>query len=176
MPLLIQEGTNLYVGDDAPNANKRNNLSSIQLPTMEEISSTHHAGGAIGEIEVGGLGLKAFQATFKVAGWDPQIMSQFGLGTRGRIPYTSYGLIRDKGISNRAIEVKAIMWGRLGKIEGEAFERGDKILGHDHMIHEILRYIVYFDKQEKWYYDWETGTWRVDGVDQNQDERDILRY
>jgi phage tail tube protein FII len=176
MPLLIQEAANLYVGDDTPNANKRNNLTSLKLPTLEEISASHHAGGAIGEIEVGGLGLRALQLTFKLAGHDPQVQSQFGLGQRGRQPFTTYGLIRDKGISNRAIEVKAIAWGRLGRIEGDEFTRGDSLLGHDHMVHEILRYGVWFDGAEKYYYDWETGTWRVDGVDQNADERSILRY
>jgi len=176
MPLLIQEAVNLYVGDDAPNANKRNNLASIKLPTLEEITSSHHAGGALGAIEVGGLGLAALEATFKQTGWDPQTLSQFGLGQRGRIPYTCYGLVRNKDITNKAIEVKAIMWGRLARIESDEFSRGDNLIGHDHTIKEILRYAVYFDGAEKYYYDWENGTWRVDGVDQNADERRILRY
>jgi P2 family phage contractile tail tube protein len=176
MPLLIQEGANLYVGDDTPNANKRNNLASIKLPTMEEITATHHAGGAIGAINVGGLGLSPLEATFKQTGWDPQTLSQFGLGQRGRQPYTCYGIVRDKGISNRAIEVKAIMWARLTRIESDEFTRGDSLLGHDHTLSEILRYGVWFDGAEKYYYDWEAGTWRVDGVDQNADERSILRY
>jgi P2 family phage contractile tail tube protein len=176
MPLFIQEGTNLYVGDDAPNSNKRNNIASIKLPTLEEISSVHHAGGAIGAIAVGGLGLSPLEATFKLAGYDPQVQSQFGRRDRGSIPFTSYGLIREKGISNRAIEVKAIMWGRLGRIEGDEFTRGESLMGHDHTIHEILRYGMWWDGQEKYYYDWETGVWRVDGIDQNAEERSILRY
>ncbi|WP_404291562.1 phage major tail tube protein [Microvirga sp. RSM25] len=176
MPLFVQEACSLYVGDDTPNANKRNNLDSIKLPTLEEISATHHAGGAIGAIDISGLGLNPLEATFKQTGWDPQTMSQFGLGRRGRMPFTCYGMLRDKGISNRAIEVKAIMWGRLTRIEGDEFKRGDSLLGHDHTIKEILRYGLWYDGEEKYYYDWETGTWRVDGVDQNADERRILRY
>lgn len=173
MPLYIQEGVNLFVGDDGPDNNKKLNLLSIKLPTMEEIGQTHHAGGAIGEVEVGGLGLKALQATFKVAGYDPQIMSQFGLGRKGRLPYTCYGLIRDKK-NNSAVEVKAVMHGRLGRVEGDDFKRGD-LLGHDHMLHEIWRYEVTFNKKEVYFYDFLTSDWRVEGVDQYREESAILR-
>src|SRR3954469_8749499 len=110
---------NLWVSDDGPNNSKHLTLDGMKLPTLEEISEAYHAGGAIGEIDVGGLGLKKLEITFKIKGYDPQIMSQFGLGSRGRMPYTAYGLIRDKK-SNAAIELKAVAWARLGKMEGDS--------------------------------------------------------
>ena len=173
MPLLIQEAANIFVGDDGTDNSKHLQLESVKLPTMEEISQEHHGGGAIGAIDVAGLGLKKLEITFKLKGWDPQSMSQFGLHTKGRLPYTIYGSVRDKK-TNKAIEVKCVARARLGKIEVDEFKRGD-LLGHDYMLHEIWAYSCYFDGIEKYWYDFETQDWRVDGVSQNADERAILR-
>ena len=173
MPLFIHEAVNLFCGDDGPDNSKHLNLESIKLPTLEEISQEHYGGGAIGQIAVGGLGLKTLECTFKLKGYDPQTMSQFGLSSPVRKPYTCYGAIRDKK-SGRAIEVKAIMEARLGKIEGDEHKRGD-LLGHDHMLHELLHYELSFDGREKYYYDFFTSDWRVDGISQNTDLRNILR-
>ncbi|ACI92724.1 putative phage major tail tube protein [Afipia carboxidovorans OM5] len=171
--LIIHEAGALFVGDDGPDNGKHVNLLTIKLPTLEEKTSTHFAGGAIGEISVGGLGLSPLEATFKLAGYDPQTMSQFGLGAAGSRPYTYYGALRDKQ-GGRVIELKSIMYGRLTKIEGDEYQRGD-LLGHDHAISEILRYQVYYDGKEKYFYDFFNSDWRVDGVSQNADVRNILR-
>src|SRR4051794_875225 len=96
MPLFIQEGLNLYVGDDGPNNSKHLNLEDVKLPDLEELTQTFYPGGAIGQIDVGGMGLKALELTFKLKGWDPQALSQFGLSGRAPVPYTVYGVIRDK--------------------------------------------------------------------------------
>jgi phage tail tube protein FII len=175
MPLLIQEAVNLYVGDNSPNANKRNNLASIKLPTMEEITSTVHPGGSYMAVQVGGLGMNALEITFKLFGYDPHTMDQFGLNG-GIQPYTSYGLVRAKDITHRAIEVKAIAWGRLTRIESDEFSRGGDVLGHDHTIQEIMRYGLWFDEKEKFFFDFDTGERRVNGVRQNAEESRILRY
>lgn len=173
MSLFIQEAVNLFVGDDGPNNSKHLVLSTIKLPALEEKSQTHFAGGAIGEVSIGGLGLSALESTFGIKGHDPQIMSQFGLGQRRSQNYTVYGAVRDiKG--NRPIELKAVMQGRLARLEGDELARGE-LVGHNHAIHEILHYQLWFDKQEKYYYDFFTSEWRVDGVTQNADIRNILR-
>lgn len=168
--LYVQEAANLFVGDDTPNASKHHNLMSIALPTLEEKSSDHYAGGAIGEIAIGGLGLNKIESSFKLMGYDPQVQSKFGVANT---PFTCYGLIRDK-MSNRPIEVKSILWGRIGRIGTDEFSRGNP-MQHDLMIHEILRYICYFDGVEKYWYDWKTSDWRIDGSQRNADERRILR-
>jgi hypothetical protein len=173
MPLFIQEAMNLFVGDNGPDNSKHLILETVKLPTLEETGQDYIPGGGIGEIAVGGLGLKKLESTFKIKGYDPQVMSQFGLGSRGRLPYTFYGAIRDKK-GNRAIELKVIMEGRLAKIEGDDLQRSE-LIGHDHMIHEIWHYECYWDKKEKYYYDFLGSDWRVDGVSQNDDIRNILR-
>lgn len=171
--LIIHEAGNLFVGDDAPNNGKHLNLQTIKLPTLEEKTVDHFAGGAIGEISIGGMGLSKLESTFKVAGYDPQIMSQFGLGSYESLPFTYYGALRDKQ-GGRLIELKVIMFGRLTKIDGDEHQRGD-LLGHDHAISEILKYSVFYDGKEKYWYDWNTSDWRVDGVSPMADRRNILR-
>jgi P2 family phage contractile tail tube protein len=110
--LFFHEATNLFVGDNGPNNSKHLSLESVKLPTLEEITADHHAGGAIGAVKIGGLGLNALEVSFKIKGYDPQIMSQFGLGNRGRLPFTIYGAVRDKK-AGRLVELKAVLEGRL---------------------------------------------------------------
>lgn len=171
--LIINEAFNLFVGDDGPNNSKHLNIQGLQLPTLEEKTADHLPGGAIGEIGIGGLGLSKLECTFKLAGYDPQVMSQFGLGSRQGLPYTFYGAMRDKQ-GGRVIEVKSVMQGRLVRLATDELRRGDPT-GHDHSITEILRYTLWFDGKEKYFYDFFTTDWRVDGVTQNADVRNILR-
>lgn len=170
--LYIAEAMNLYAGDDGPNNSKHLSLMSVKLPMLEEMKQSHHAGGAIGEIEIGGLGVKALTSTFKVTGHDPQLQGQFGLGSRASRPYTVYGAIRNKN-GGGVVQLKAVMWGRLGKIEVDDFKRGD-LQGHDYEITEILRYALYFDKDERYYWDWAASEYRVGGVSQIDDINALL--
>jgi hypothetical protein len=173
MPLYIQEGLNLYVGDDGPNNSKHLNLEDVKLPELEELTQSFHPGGAIGQIEVGGMGLKALEMTFKIKGWDPQVMSQFGLSGAAPLFYTVYGVVRDKS-GNAPIELKGVARGKLTRVNNDNLKRGD-LMGSDFKISELLHYELYFNKAEKFFYDWQASTWRVDGVDQYSDERTILR-
>lgn len=169
MALFITEARNLFPGSDTPERSKHKNLISMKLPTLEEKSQDHYGAGAIGEIAIGGLGLNKLEMTFKMAGIDPQVQSLIGVYDT---PFTAYGGVRDKE-NGRAIEVKALIWGRLGKIEEDEFKRGD-LQGHDHMVHEIMRYYLYWDGKIKYKYDWRSDDWEVDGVSRN-DMRSILR-
>jgi P2 family phage contractile tail tube protein len=173
MPLIIQEGVNLFLGDNPPNNSKHLNLEGVRLPDLEEMTQNFHPGGGVGQIEVGGMGLKALELTFKLKGWDPQAMSQFGLGSPSQIPYTIYGVARDKN-GNVPLEVKAIVRGRMTKLTADEIKRGD-LMGHDFAIKEVLHYELYFDKLEKYWYDFLGSDWRVDGVSQNSVENSILR-
>jgi P2 family phage contractile tail tube protein len=171
--VLIQEAVSLFVTDTGPDNGKHLTLESVQVPTLEEKSQDYYAGGAIGELAVGGLGLSKLEVTFKCKGHDPQILSQFGLGSVARRPFTVYGLLRDKK-TNKAIETKGVIEGRLAKINSDEQSRG-ALIGHDYMIHEIVYYELSYDKKQKYLYDWFNSIWSVDGVVQNQDMRDILR-
>lgn len=169
--IFIMEAANLFVDNEDPTASQHLTLSELALPTLEETYQDHHAGGSRVAIEVA-VGIQKLTATFKLAGWNPDVMTKFGLGARARRPFTAYGVIRDKR-SGTAIEAKSVMEGRLGKVEAEAFSRGD-MQSHDYAINEILHYELWFGETEKFYWDFFTGEWRVDGVPQNDDERAIL--
>ncbi len=173
MPIVLQEACNLFVGDDGPDNSKHLNLDSIKLPDLEELTESFYGGGAIGAVEVGGMGLKALEATFKLKGWDEQAMSQFGLNRRTLFPYTVYGVARDKN-GNAPIEVKAVMRARMTRVMQDEIKRGS-LMNTDFALKEMLTYQLFFNKQEKYYYSYLTSEWRVDGVSQVSEENGILR-
>ena len=167
----IMEAANLFCGDHDPTASKHLTLSELQLPNLQEIFADHHAGGSLVGIEVP-VGIEKMVASFKLLGEDPELMGQFGLSGRGSKRYTAYGVIRSRRTGN-AIQSKAIMEGRLGKVEGEAFKRGEA-RSHDYGINGIVHYELHIGGQEKLYWDFFTAEWRVDGVRQNADEARML--
>lgn len=170
--IYIMEAANLFCGDHDPTASKHLTLSELQLPALQEMYQDHHAGGSKVQIEVA-VGVQKLEPTFKLAGWDPDLLAQFGVNSGKTRVFTGYGVIRDKRTGD-AIEAKVIMEGRLGKVEAEAFQRGE-MQSHDYAINELLHYELWFDEKEKLYWDFFTSEWRLDGVDQNADERRILR-
>lgn len=166
--LWVQESQNLYVGDQGPDNSKHLVIKNQQIPDLEEMTQSHHAGGAIGEIEIGGLGVKALASKFKLTGWDPQTLSQFGINSRSAFPFTTYGNVRNKN-GGVAVQAKAVMFGRLTKMSASDFKRGD-LLEFDYEIKEILHYELWFAGKEKFYWDFFGSIFRIDGVPQNTDE------
>jgi uncharacterized protein len=139
---------------------------------LNRVYQDHHAGGSRVQIEVA-VGISKLEPTFKLNGWDPDLLTQFGLGSSRQKVFTAYGVIRDKrtGVAN---EAKAIIEGRLGKIEPDAFQRGE-LQGHEYAINEVMHYELWFNEKEKLFWDFFSTEWRLDGVSQNDDERRILR-
>ena len=170
--VYVMEAANLFCGDHDPTASKHLTLAELRLPPLQEIYQDHHAGGARVAIEVA-LGIQKLEPTFKLNGWDPDLLVQFGLGAGQSRMFTAYGVIRDKR-TGIATEAKAIMQGRLGRIEPDAFQRGE-LQGHEYGINEVVHYELWFADKEKIFWDFFGGDWRLDGVSQNADERQILR-
>lgn len=170
--LYVMEAANLFAGDHDPTASKHLTLSELALPALQEIFQDHHPGGSKVQVEIA-VGIQKFTPTFKMTGWDPDLLVQFGLNSRSTNVFTAYGVIRNKRTGD-AIEAKAIMEGRLGKVEAEAFKRGE-LQGHDYAINGLMRYELWFGGREKVFWDFFSTEWRLDGVDQNADERNILR-
>ena len=169
--LWIQEGANLYAGDDTPNNNKWQNLESVALPTMEEMSESHQGGGSFMEVEYGRMGVKALTPSFKLKGWDVQVSRLFGAETR--TPWTVYGMLRDRQ-TDRPIEVKAVIFARLSKYGPDEFQKG-KMMGHDCGMVEVVHYALTIDGNEEIYVDANEPAYRVGGVDRLANERRILR-
>lgn len=170
--IFIMTAANLFCGDHDPTKSKHLTLEEIKLPSLEEIFEDHKPGGAVMQVEFG-LSIKKLEPTFKLKGFDPDLLSQFGLGTKTRNVFTAYGVIVDKR-TGRNIEAKAIIEARLGRVAPDAFQRG-AIMSHDYAMNEVMHYELWFDGAEKIAWDFFTNLWRVDGVDQNRDENRILR-
>ncbi|OED48638.1 phage tail protein [Rhodobacteraceae bacterium (ex Bugula neritina AB1)] len=170
--MFVMEAVNLFCGDDDPTASKHLTIDELQLPGLQEMFAEHKAGGSRVAIDVPVGAIEKLTAPFKLKGTDPQLMSLFGLGSKIMNNYTAYGVVRDLR-SGRAMEAKALMNGRLGKIGADAFKKGD-LHGYDYEINAIMHYELFFDGQEKYYFDFFTGSWRVDGNDENADTNQIL--
>lgn len=171
--IFVPEAMNIFVGAGT-DASKHLSITENTLPILEEKTVEHHAGGSIGALEIGGLGLVALTQGFNLSGYDPQAMGQFGaVGTTNNNAFTTYGVIRDKQ-GNAPIELRAITWGRLTKIQQSTFKRGD-LANQTHEIKEITHYELYWAGQELYFYDFFSSVWRVNGVDQNQAANAILR-
>lgn len=170
--IFIMEAANLFCSDADPTGSKHLTLAELKLPPLQEMYQDHHAGGSRVQIEVA-VGIQKLEPTFKLNGWDPDLLTQFGLGSAALHNFTAYGVIRDKR-TGIAVESKAVIRGRLGKVEGDAFQRGE-LQGHEYSINEVMHYELWFADKEKIYWDFFSTEWRIDGVAQNDDERRILR-
>ncbi|SOC47674.1 hypothetical protein SAMN05892877_13221 [Rhizobium subbaraonis] len=168
----LVEAVNLFVGDADPTRSKHLTLAELKLPDLSEIFVDHHPGGARVATEWG-VGVNKLEPTFKLNGFDPDLLAEFGLGSKIRNNFTAYGVIVNKR-TGRHIELKSIIEGRLGSIAPDTHQRGE-LMGHEYAINEVVHYEVYFDSTEKMYWDFFTNTWRVNGRDENADMNRILR-
>ncbi len=170
--VYLMEAANLLCGDHDPTASKHLTLSELKLPDLSEKFADHHPGGGLVATEFA-VGVEKLAPTFKLNGFDPALLAEFGLGTRVRNTFTAYGVIRDQR-TGRAIESKAIIQARLGKVAADAFQRGE-MQGHDYSMNSVVHYELWFDGRSLIEWDFFTNVWKVNGVDQNADLNRILR-
>jgi P2 family phage contractile tail tube protein len=172
--IITLEAANLFCGDHDPSAENSNHLTiqNLKLPGLEENNSDHTAGGAPIGIEIDTHVVK-LAATFNLIGWNPQVIKLLGESRRERQIFTAYGVLRSRR-SGKALELKAIMQGRMSKSNPTEFSRGNN-QGHEHAINSIVHYEVYQDGDELLFWDFFTSTRRVGGVDLNADINRILR-
>ena len=158
----IMEGVALYCGDDNPELAKYLEIMEFKLPDLQEVMVDHMPGG--GKVGVDfAVGVQKLEPTFKLAGWDPSLLRQFGLGSKVRRKYTARGAIRDKA-TGRVIHAVAVMQARLSRIAPDAFTKGE-LMGHEYSLNEVMHYEVFFDGQEEMYWDYFSNTLRMGGVD-----------
>ena len=170
--VYVMEAANLFVGDHDPSTSKHLTLAELGLPSLQAVYADHMPGGGRVGVEFE-VGIQKLEPTFKLNGFDPQLMTSFGLGSRIKRPFTAYGVVVDKR-SGRQIEAKAVIEGRLGKIEPSKFQRGE-LMAHDYAINEVTHYEVWFDGGQLMLWDFFTNEWVIDGVDENADFNRILR-
>ncbi|USQ97238.1 phage major tail tube protein [Caulobacter sp. RL271] len=165
--LYFMEAANLFVGDHDPTASLHLVLESLKLPGLEETTQEWTPGGAVAGVEVGMSVLKKLDAGFKLKGVQPEILTQFGLGSKRRQNFTAYGSIRDK-LTGASLQSKAILEARMTKVEADEFKRGE-LQGYDYALTEVFHYELTIGGREIYYFDFMTSAWRVGGVSQNSD-------
>lgn len=170
--LYIMEAANLFAGDHDPSASNHLSLLELQLPSLEENLADVNPTGAPIAIEVD-THIIRLEATFVLAGFQPQIMAMLGESDRMRQTFTAYGLVRDRR-SGEALEAKMIMEGRLARVHPTNFVRGT-VLNHEFSIRAVTHYEFYLDQREIYWWDFFTSTRRVGARDLNADLNRILR-
>jgi phage tail tube protein FII len=170
--LFVMESANLFCGDHDPTSSNHLLLQELKLPALEENYSDHAAGGAPIAIEVD-THINRLEATFNLAGWNPFVMTLIGESRRERQVFTAYGLIRDRRLGD-AIEAKAVIQGRLGRVNPTPFSHGN-LMAHEFSIRGIVHYELYMDSEEIYWWDFFTSTRRVGAIDLNFDYNRILR-
>jgi len=141
--IYVMEGANLICGDSVgemgpmPGISTHLVLQEVKLPTMEENYAEHTPAGAPIAIEVP-THINRLEATFNLAGWDPDIMMFMGQNSSQFHRFTFYGMIRDRRTS-AALQAIAVIQGRLGRVNPTAFSRGN-LMSHEYSIKSITMY------------------------------------
>jgi len=164
--IYVMESANLICGDwrgsRAPGFNTHLILQELKLPTLEENFVDHAPGGAMIAIEIP-THINKMEATFNLAGWDPDVMTFIGTNDPFFHRFTAYGLIRDRR-SAEALKATAIMEGRLGRVNPTAFSKGN-LQSHEFSIKSITHYELWLqmhrDEEPTEIYWWDFYTSRV---------------
>ena len=157
------EAVNLFAGDHDPANSKHLTLDELKLPDLQKIFQDHHPGGSPVAMEVS-VGIAKLEPTFKLKGFDPDLLGQFGLGGQAKKLFTGYGVMRDAK-TGELIQSVATIEGSLGKAAGDAMKRGE-LQGHEYAINEVTHYELTFGGRELFYWDFWTNALRVNGEDQ----------
>lgn len=171
--IYLLEAVNLFMGDHDPSASNHLELEELKLPEPTIKTSEHSPGGGVMTVDFTMNIIEKLEPTFKLRGFNPERLKQFGLNTPYRGVFTAYGVIRNKR-SGQAIEAKAVIEAKLAKIAPDAFKRGDDF-GHEYSLMEVVHYELLVAGGEVFSIDFFENTYRVGGVDQFGDVNRILR-
>jgi P2 family phage contractile tail tube protein len=170
--VYVMEAANLFCGDADPSRSNHLTITDLKLPTLEENYVDHVPGGAPVAMEID-THINRLEATFNLAGWSPEVMVMIGNSERANQVFTAYGVIRDRR-TGIAMEGKAILGGRLGRVNPQSWRRGD-LQHHEYSIRSIVHYELYLDGGEIYSWDFFLNQRRIGGVDLNFDINRILR-
>lgn len=167
----LMEAVNLFAGDHDPSNSKHLTLEEFKLPDLQEMFQEHLPGGAPVQVEFA-VGIQKLEPTFKLKGFDPDLLTQFGLGGKKLTRFTGYGVMRDQR-SGEAVQSIATIEGRLGKVAPDAYKRGE-LTGHEYAINQVMHYELSFGGRELIYFDFFTNALRIGGVDQMGETNQML--
>jgi phage tail tube protein FII len=176
------ESVNLICGNtgnkSAPGISTHLVLQELKLPALEENYVDHAPGGAPIAIEIP-THMNKLEATFNLAGWDPDIMMFLSREEERYQKFTAYGLIRERRTSN-ALQAYCVIQGRLGRVNPTAFSKGN-LMAHEYSIKSIVHYQLWMQEvkgaelSEIYYWDFFTSVKSIGGEDQNKDLIQMLR-
>jgi len=158
MSLRIIRGCTLIVNDDK---NLFLELESLKLPGLEEATENFQPAGSDMEVEIAGLGVKAFTVQMKVKSHSPDIIGLFGGAPGHRDHFTGKKYIVDE-IDGREHEHAIDVTGRLTKIDAEEMS-GGKASGYDHEIKSIFEYSEFWDGKVLNRFSFPRGGWLIRG-------------
>jgi P2 family phage contractile tail tube protein len=170
--VFTMEAANLFCGNHDQATSNHLSILNWKLPTLEENTVDWNPGGSpvASEVETG---INKLESTFTLAGYTPEVMKLIGTSARERQIFTGYGVIRDRKLGS-AIELRAVMQARLGRVAPSDFRRGD-MNSHEYSIKSIVHYELYMGGDELYFWDMFTGEFRIGGQDINFDTNRILR-
>lgn len=117
--LRTLEAANLFCGTGPSNHLR---LLNVKLPVMQETYLDYHPGGAPVAIEIDVV-LNKLSCDFTLAGWTPEVDILLAAWLASSNMFWMYGALRDR-VTGNLFQAEAKMFGRLGHVEQEAFQRG----------------------------------------------------
>lgn len=175
--VFTMESANMICGDTGtqPTAGISTHLTlqELKLPGLEETYVDHAPGGAPIAIEIP-MNMTRLEATFNLAGWDPDVMIFIGQNNVERYQrFTAYGLIRNRRTAE-ALQAVAIIEGRMGRVNPTAFSKGN-LMSHEYSIRSIIHYELWMqsvpdtEPEEIYWWDFFTSVRRIGSVDLNDE-------
>lgn len=133
--ILSMEAANIFCGNNGDSNHLR--LSSVHLPSIEEMYVDHRAGGAPVAIEVD-VCLSRLQCDFRLTGWTPNVDRLISAWSSGSNIFRFYGAVRSR-TTGKVYQAYASMFGRLGKAQPAMWQRG-ALNASDYSIRGIINY------------------------------------
>lgn len=166
--MYILDSMNMFVGVDDPTSGLWQDISEVKLPTLDQTTQEHMPGGGFMAVSLNMRVIKALEPSFKLVGYNPDVLAKFGADTGTRMLYTAKGNLKDK-LKGVERPLKAVMEGCLVKVDPDTFKKGD-LLTHDYVLAECFHYEIWIDEVEKLWLDFATNQWRVNGVSVNRQQ------
>lgn len=168
--LLALEAANIFVGAD-PTASNHMTIKSVKFPSLEKSYVDFMPGGGIVGIEVD-THINKLEVVFTLAGWSPQVMTQFGLWETAAQQFSIYGMLRNR-LNGATQRIEAYIFGQLAKASADSFEKGT-LNTVEYAIKGITHYELLVDKNQIYYWDMGTNEFIIGGVDILADQNAAL--
>lgn len=134
---LTMEAANIFCGSSGDSNHLR--LTSVHLPSIEEVYIDHRPGGAPIAIEIDVM-INKLQCDFRLIGWNPNVDKLVSAWAASSNYFSVFGALRDRN-TGQVHQAVAMMYGRLGQARPEAWQRG-RAFTSDYSIRGIIKYTL----------------------------------